>query len=220
MNIVITIIEPSQVPLYEQVLERIHLPVNLILQGRGTAPKTIMGMLGLENKLKRAIFSVAGDENTKKLMHAVRVKLFIDAPGNGITIAVPIKSVGGAKTLEYLSGNENPMPSGGKKEFANELIIAICNEGMSDSVMEVAREAGARGGTILHGKGTVRGEVTKFYNVTLAEEKELLMIVSPKEEKAAIMSAIMKQKGPATDAGAIVFSLPVTDAMGLSAVEE
>ena len=220
MNIVITIIEPSQVPLYEQVLERIHLPVNLVLQGRGTAPKTIMGMLGLESKQKRAIFSVAGDENTKKLMRAVRVKLFIDAPGNGITVAVPIKSVGGAKTLEYLSGNEDPMPSSGRPEFSNELIIAICNEGMSDSVMEVAREAGARGGTILHGKGTARGEVSKFYNVTIAEEKELLMIVSPKEEKAAIMNAIMKQKGPATEAGALVFSLPVTEAMGLSSVEE
>lgn len=220
MNVVITIIEPSQVPLYEQVLERINLPVNLILPGHGTAPKTIMGRLGLESKLKRAIFSVAGDENTKKLMHAVRVKLFIDAPGNGITVAVPIKSVGGAKTLEFLSGSEDPIPTTAKREYENELIIAICNEGMSDTVMEVAREAGARGGTILHGKGTAKGEVSKFYNVTIAEEKELVMIVSPKQDKAAIMSAIMKQAGPATSAGAVVFSLPVTDAMGLSAQEE
>ena len=35
-----------------------------------------------------------------------------------------------------------------------ELIVCIINRGFSDTVMTAARGSGARGGTILHAKGT------------------------------------------------------------------
>lgn len=220
MNLLITIIEPQQEKIYEAILKRLHLPVNMALHGRGTASKNILDLLGLECTPKRAVFSVAGEENTRRLMEAVRHDLYIDAPGNGISVALPIKSVGGAKTLEFLSGNEAPKPVSAKTEYESEMIIAIANEGYSDTVMDAAREAGARGGTILHCKGIAGGEAARFYNVNITGEKELVMIVAPTAEKASIMSAIMKQTGPNTPAGAVVFSLPVSRTMGLKMPED
>ena len=38
--------------------------------------------------------------------------------------------------------------------FEYEMIYAIVNAGFADAVMEAAREYGARGGTVIHGKGT------------------------------------------------------------------
>lgn len=220
MNLLITVIEPHQEEIYAHILSRLKLPVNMTLHGRGTASKRMLDVLGLERKPKRAVFSIAAEEATRRLMEAVRRELYIDAPGNGISIALPIKSVGGAKTLEFLSGSEAPKPVSAKSEYENEMILALSNEGYADTIMEAARSAGARGGTVLHGKGTARGDETRFYNVNITDEKELVMIVTPSRDKAAIMSAILKQAGPASPAGTVVFSLPVSCARGLGMFED
>ena len=41
--------------------------------------------------------------------------------------------------------------------------------------MNAARAAGARGGTVLHGKGTGAKGAPKFYNITIAQEKEMIL---------------------------------------------
>ncbi len=219
MNWILTIIEPPQKPAYEQILTKLDLKVSLELKGRGTATKRLLDRLGVENKPKCVIFSAAGETSTQRLMQAVRRKLFIDAPGNGISVAVPIKSIGGTKTLEYMQGKDADYKTPAQSEYDTELILAIANEGFSDTVMDAAREAGARGGTILHAKGTAKGQEDKFYNFTLSDEKEMILIVTSTEDKAAIMRAILKQCGPSSEAGAITFSLPVSAAMGLSVRE-
>lgn len=95
-----------------------------------------------------------------------------------------------------------------------ELIVAICSEGHTDTVMNAARASGARGGTVLHGKGTGSRDAQKFYRISLAEEKELVLIVSTAAQKAEIMRSILQKAGPGTQAGAIVFSLPISEVAG------
>ena len=97
MNLIITVIEPPQTKDYIGILKRLKLPLNLELRGRGTASKSILSLLGLESNPKCALLSVAGEKNTYRLLDAVKRELYIDAPGNGIAIAIPMKSVGGAK---------------------------------------------------------------------------------------------------------------------------
>ncbi len=53
-----------------------------------------------------------------------------------------------------------------------------------------------------------------FYKVSIASEKEVILIVSAASQKAAIMKAIIEQAGPDTKAGAITFSLPVSEVAG------
>ena len=219
MNIILTIIEPPQTQIYMAILKRLDLKLNLELRGRGTASKRLLARLGLDPRPKCAVISSAGEESTQKLMRAVKRELYIDAPGNGISIAIPIKSVGGAKTLEYMQGSDAAYTTPTKSEYDTELIVVIANEGHTDSIMDAALEAGARGGTILHAKGTAGSDKDRFYNLTISDEKEMLLIVSSSADKTAIMRAILKKCGPATDAGAISFSLPVSVAMGLSTGE-
>ena len=219
MNLIITIIEPPQRPIYDNILQKLGLRLNLEVRGRGTATKHLLNRLGLENKPKCAIFSSAGEQSTQKLMQAVRRELFIDAPGNGISLAIPIKSVGGAKTLEYMQGKDQDYKTNARSEYNTELIMVISNEGRSEEIMDAARQAGARGGTILHAKGTARGEIDRFYNLTISDEKEMILIVASKNDKAAIMRAILKKCGPSSEAGAISFSLPVSEVMGLNTME-
>lgn len=80
--------------------------------------------------------------------------------------------------------------------------------------MNAARAAGAMGGTVLHGKGTTSPESEKFLGVSIAKEKEVILIVARKEQKADIMRSIMTRAGADTDAGAVVFSVPVSEVAG------
>ena len=105
-------------------------------------------------------------------------------------------------------------------KFDHELIIAVINEGHTDPVMDAARSAGAAGGTVLHAKGTGGKLSEKFLGVSLADEKELIMIVARSAEKAAIMRAITAECGPGTPAGAVTFSLPLSAVAGLRAFDE
>ena len=104
--------------------------------------------------------------------------------------------------------------------FEHELIIVILNEGCSDMVMDAARSAGATGGTVLHAKGTGKTKAEKFFGVSLAEEKDMIYILTSSGRKAEIMKAISRDCGPETPAGAICFSLPVTEVAGIRRLDD
>lgn len=104
--------------------------------------------------------------------------------------------------------------------YPYELITVIANEGRTDDVMNAARKAGAAGGTVLHGKGTGRESEQMFFNVSIASEKEVVLIVAKAEQKTEIMQAILREAGPGTHANAIVFSMPVSETAGFGIFDE
>lgn len=95
----------------------------------------------------------------------------------------------------------------------NSLIITILNRGFSEIFMNAARECGARGGTILHGRGTGAKELMKFYNIVLEQEKEIILVVASEAKRKQIMEGIMRAVGLGTDAHGITFTLPVENFM-------
>ena len=102
----------------------------------------------------------------------------------------------------------------------HEVIFAIVDAGFAEDVMDLAREQGARGGTILNARGVAREEAAAFFGITLHAEKEILMMVVEREIRDRILNAIYKEMGMAKKAKGIVFSLPVTDVVGLAGKHE
>jgi len=97
----------------------------------------------------------------------------------------------------------------------HEVIFAIVNSGFAEDVMDVAREQGARGGTILTGRGVAKEEAAAFFGIPLQSEKEILMMVVEKSIKNDILNAIYKEMGMGKPAQGIAFTLPVSDVAGL-----
>jgi nitrogen regulatory protein PII len=213
MNFVISVINPNMAPKMNAIMQTLELPLAIDLLGRGTARKNVLDLLGLSTHEYHIIMTIADRERTARLIDEARRNLYIDAPGQGIIVATPIKSVGGGKTLANLNAGR-PTEGAPEINYNYEIVLAIVNEGHTDTVMEAAREAGARGGTVLHGKGTGSKDAAKFFGVSIASEKEVIMIVAAASEKAAIMKSIINKAGTQTEAGAVVMSLPVSDVAG------
>ena len=219
LNLVMTIVSRARHEAMEDVIHSMKLPLALTLYAKGTATMEHLSLHGLAPTEYALILTVADEEQTRRLIRQTRLRMFIDIPGNGIMMSVPLKSVGGGKTMDYLTDNKTVTGEMPDMNTTHELIVVIMNEGCSDMVMAAARPAGATGGTVLAGKGTGARESEKFLGISLASEKDVVLIVAEKAMKAAIMKAIMKNAGPGTQAGAICFSLPVTNVEGLRRID-
>ena len=97
-----------------------------------------------------------------------------------------------------------------------EMVFCIINAGFSDVVMDAARDAGARGGTVIRGRGTANKEAETAFGITIQPDKEIVMILVPEGIKDAVLTSIYKATGLESQGQGIAFSLPVDKTAGLS----
>ena len=102
----------------------------------------------------------------------------------------------------------------------HEVIFVIVNAGFAEEAMDVAREQGVRGGTILNGRGVARENEAAFFGITIHAEKEILMMVVDKNIRDNVLNALYSRMGMGKKAQGIAFSLPVSDVAGLVKIPE
>ena len=100
-----------------------------------------------------------------------------------------------------------------------EVIFCIINAGYSEMVMDAAKEVGARGGTVIHAKGTANKEAEQFFKISIQPDKEIVMILVTKGLKDSVLHAIYKHAGLKSEGSGIAFSMPVNHVVGISAVK-
>ena len=91
----------------------------------------------------------------------------------------------------------------------NSLIVVACNRGCTDDVMATAKKAGARGGTVIKARLAGLEEMEKAYDLTLMEEKEIVLIVIPTELRNPLMEALNAEHGLRTPSQSVLCSLPI-----------
>lgn len=100
--------------------------------------------------------------------------------------------------------------------FDYQLILCIVNEGFAETVMDIAKDNGARGGTILSAKGTANKEAERNFRITISPEKDIVMILVPTALKDGILHALYKGAGLDTPSQGIAFAMPVDNVIGLN----
>ena len=218
--LMVTITDRRSTDAFLQLYQQRGVDVNLRTVGSGTAVRETLATLGLEKTEKAVLLAVVTEDTWKAVRTDLRRKMRIDVPGTGIAFTVPLSSIGGRRALMFLTQHQ-PLTlkeESTLKDTRYELLLVVANQGYTGSIMDAARTAGAGGGTVIHAKGTGMEGAAAFLGVELVNEKELVLIVSRTSQKNTIMKAIMEGANP--KAGAIVFSLPVTDTAGLRLMEE
>lgn len=100
-------------------------------------------------------------------------------------------------------------------QIQKSLILAIVNHGFSDLVMNAARKAGARGGTVSSARGTADPDMASFYGITLTPEKDMVYMVVDTSDRDRIMKVVYEEAGLSSKGNGILFSLPITETVGL-----
>lgn len=91
-------------------------------------------------------------------------------------------------------------------------IVAIVNEGYSELVMDIAKDNGARGGTIIPASSSVSGDAMKLYGIGIHPEKEIVLILVNYDIVDIIMNKLYDKAGSSSEAMGIFFTLPVSHA--------
>ena len=100
-------------------------------------------------------------------------------------------------------------------QYPHEAIFCIVNAGYSESVMDVAKKLGAKGGTVINARGTASKEAETFFGISVQPEKEIVMILVNAKLKDDLLHALYKEVGLDSPGQGIAFSLPVDAAVGI-----
>lgn len=197
-----------------------NLHFNYVCLGRGTANSEILDYFGLSETKKDVVLTLIPACKVQTVMQKAGDRFHITHPGMGILFTVPLSGISGqvpkilCKPEYMLSESED----GGKEVEASvqyDLILSVVNNGHTDQVMEAARSAGAGGGTVIHARRAGFEDVENLLGFTIQPEKEIVVILTPREKKQAIMQAINTAAGLTTESRGTLFSLPVDEIMGL-----
>ena len=218
LYLMMTVTGRNRVPDFIRMYHDKGLETHLLSLGHGPAPQRYLRYLALDETEKTVILSVITGRKWLEVKKAMSVRLRIEAPGVGVAYIVPLASVGGKRELMFLTDGQGFVKGDEQtlKGTEQELLMVICNQGYSETVMDAARTAGARGGTVIHARGTGQDKAERFLGISLASEKDVILIVAATEDKKEMIRQIMQDAGPGSKAGAVVFSLPVTDTAGMT----
>lgn len=179
-------------------------------EGTGTATSEIMDILGLGGSEKDIILSFAPAGTALNLLEKLKDDLHDLCPGRGIAFMVAMEAV--TNLLAASIGARTKLEKDREYEDMqekNSLIMITVNQGFTDEVMSTAKEAGARGGTVVRGRWVMMGEIEQMKGLTLREEKEIILIVVPREIRNSVMEAVNTHHGLQSEAGAVICSLGV-----------
>lgn len=189
--------------------------------GHGAATSETLSLLGLEHSEKVLMQSIVTTGKMYELKEALTKEMSLDLPDRGIALAIPLTSIASKRVLDHILTEQNaPIPENhgtSERKIEMELIITICIKGNSDNIMKLAREAGATGGTVIKAKGTASGS-DMFFGMAISDEKELIYIVTRKENKTDIMKAVAAYTNE-HGTHPLVFSLPVSETAGFRLLE-
>ena len=190
-----------------------NVKYSLVLNGSGTASGSLLEYFGLEDIEKKIIISIIPETLEGTLMYDLHKKIKIYEPGKGIAFSLRINSASRYFSTIYENPEKEVIKMKNDKDY--ELIVLIVSEGYAQAAMDAAKRKKAGGGTLIKGVGLGSAEATKILGITIEPEKDVVLILTEKNNKKEVMQEISESVGLATDGRGICFSLPVDNVIGL-----
>ncbi len=222
-KLLVSIVNRKDETLLKSILDDCSVALSIAFSGTGTARSAVLDYFGIGETEKTIMLSLFPESDEDILIREILAKMSLYLVGRGISFTVPLTGVseiianGLSKASTKKTVVESMVMTDEKRTY--DLIVCAVNAERSDEAMEAARNAGAAGGTILHARMLDNKKAKQFIGISLATEQEILLILTKREGKLAIMQALFDSVGVKTDAGGIIFSLPVDRTVGISADE-
>lgn len=212
MQMLVSIVERGRGMELSKIYQTFHITQHMQSAGRGTAASHLLDTLGFGTAERDILFSIAPKDTLRQLMYYLKDEDRPELEAKGIAFSLDLSGLGAilAVTLSRLEAME---PERGEmimeQDNRHHLILVAVNQGYTDAVMDTARAAGARGGTVIRARWVGAGEIEQFIGITLQAEKEILAIVATGKERSRIMEEINRIHGLKSSPQAVVISLPI-----------
>ena len=206
------------------ILDWLNVPICYQCRGQGTAPSELLDIFGLGGTTRVLTAGILPKFVIKVLFEKVDEQFSFRQKGKGIAFTIPVTGLQGTLfqllkdevgfSQQVKERNKGDMAEIHEKSKYNVIWVSV-NAGYSDDVVDAARSAGAKGGTVLRGRRRNSEQVSQHFGIPMQDEQDFVMIVVPRDKKSDIMSAICSSCGLQTPAHGTVISIPVDEAIGL-----
>lgn len=188
-----------------------------IMHALGTVHGGLAAFLGLDDESKTFMMTATPAGEGSPLLQTLAAKLHMEKPGRGIGLRFELNAVYGMhrKLVEEIDMSAMKANESFETSSGYQAIVTIVERGQSDDIMEAANKAGARGGTILHGRGAGVHETQRVFGLEIEPEKEIILILASSETAGAIVSAIRTKCHIDEPGKGIIFVTDVAEAAGL-----
>ena len=212
-----------------EIINECATAVHFSGMGHGTARLSYMNYFGLGEIEKRVTMSLIPASAEHNILDAIGHGLKLYLVGRGIAFTVPLSGISNIINDAILSGVDKPdkpsarrAPISKKKEkkIMHELVIAVVNTKYTDLAIEAGRSAGATGATVFHTKSINNDRAEQSIGTSISRETDTVFFLTTLEYKAGIMEAVRDAAGLKTEGGALIFSLPVDDLVGVGRFED
>ena len=222
-KLLVSIVNRSDETKLKNVLDDVSVGLSVAFAGTGTARSAVLDYFGIGETEKTIVFSLFPESDEDLLVKEIREKMSMHLVGRGISFTIPLTGVSEivAGGLARASAKKNVVESAimNEEKRKYDLIVCAVNAEYADRAMEAARLAGAAGGTVLHARMLDNKKAQQFIGISLAREQEILLILTKREGKMAIMQELFASVGVKTEAAGIIFSVPVDRTIGIGGEE-
>lgn len=207
-----------------ELLNESSIGLSFKFAGTGTAHSALLDYLGIGETEKAVVIAIIPENDEEAIIREIGKELSLYLVGKGISFTVPLSGVseivanGIAAEAKEKAAERKKMMKDAERKY--DLIIAAMEANHLDEAMEAARAAGAAGGTMIRARSVENEKAEQFIGISLAKEQELLLILAKREQKLAIMQALSDKVGLKTEAGGVIFSLPVDRTAGIAVAED
>jgi len=104
LKLLVTVVDRQKADFYLDVLSQFEVNFQLVTGGKGTASSELVELLGL-NTQKSVIFSVIREDLAEKILNCLEDKFRTIRGGKGVAFAVPLSSVIGVRSYQFLGNN-------------------------------------------------------------------------------------------------------------------
>jgi nitrogen regulatory protein P-II 1 len=96
------------------------------------------------------------------------------------------------------------------------LIVTVVRKGWGSTVLEASVRAGARGGTVLFGRGAGINEQEKIFGMSIEPEKEIVLTVTYQGIVDVVLDEIVRAAQLNDTGRGIAFVVPVDKVVGVA----
>lgn len=184
----------------------------IVILGKGTVSSSILNALGIKNQKRDIVSFLLGKDQASEMLDHFTRELQLDHPGHGIafTTSVVLANSGTYEARDSLN-TEKAME---EKRMYKKLTV-IVDRGMGEDVMDIARKAGVKGGTIMHGRAAGAEYTEKLFGIEIEPEKELVLILVPDELVSRVVNTLYEELQLDEPGKGILFVEPVLEVRGL-----
>lgn len=105
LKVLVTVVSRSKADFYMDHIQSFGANMQLVLFGKGTAPREILTAIGLANSDRAVILSLIGEDNLHNALESLEEKFRTIHGGKGIAYTIPMSSIIGKSIFNFLSNN-------------------------------------------------------------------------------------------------------------------